>query len=193
VLAHELTHVTQRHIARSIAPQQQASMVAMAALLLGILAASRSNNADAANAAIMGGQAAAIQAQLNFSRDMEREADRIGYGVLATAGYSDRRHGGMFEKLDVATRLNDNSGFPYLRSHPLTVDRISEARNRTLLDAFAAAPAHAVMHGLMQARSRVLMDDSAQGLQRLNGGTSSPVLAVTAWVRCTPGPWPRPC
>jgi len=82
----------------------------------------------------------------------------------------------MFERLDLATRLNDNNGFPYLRSHPLTVDRISEARNRTLLDATSARPA-TLMHALMQARARVLMDDSAQGLQRLNGGSSSPVLA----------------
>jgi predicted Zn-dependent protease len=62
VLAHELTHVTQRHIARSIAPQQQASMMALAGLLLGIIAASRSNSADVANATLMGGQGAAIQA-----------------------------------------------------------------------------------------------------------------------------------
>ena len=175
VLAHELTHVTQRHIARSIAPQQHASMMALAGMLLGIFAASRGGSADVANAAMMGGQGAAIQTQLNFSRDMEREADRIGYSVLATAGYSTGGMAAMFEKLDVATRLNDNSGFPYLRSHPLTVDRISEARNRTLLDTTPARPP-TVLHAVMQARSRVLMDDSAQGLHRLNGASSSPVL-----------------
>lgn len=174
VLAHELTHVTQRHIARSIAPQQNASMVAIAALLLGILAASRSSNVDAANAAIMGGQAAAIQGQLNFSRDMEREADRVGFGVLAAAGYSTAGMAGMFEKLDAATRLNDNNGFPYLRSHPLTVDRISEARNRTLLAGAAPRPP-TIEHALMQARARVLMDDSVQSLQRLTGASSSPL------------------
>ena len=174
VLAHELTHVTQRHIARSIAPQQNASMVAIAALLLGILAASRSNNVDAANAAIMGGQAAAIQGQLNFSRDMEREADRVGFSVLAAAGYSTAGMAGMFEKLDVAMRLNDNNGFPYLRSHPLTVDRISEARNRTLLSGGTPRPP-TLEHAVMQARARVLMDDSAQGLHRLNGASSSPL------------------
>ena len=176
VLAHELTHVTQRHIARSIAPQQRASMMAVAGLLLGILAASRSNNIDAANAAMMGGQAAAIQGQLNFSRDMEREADRIGYGVMATAGFSSAGMAAMFEKLDVATRLNDNNGFPYLRSHPLTVDRIAEARNRALLGG-TEPPAPTLLHTLMQARARVMMDDSAQALLRFNGGTSSPLLA----------------
>jgi predicted Zn-dependent protease len=55
------------------------------------------------HAAIMGGQAAAIQGQLNFSRDMEREADRIGFGVLAGAGFAPAGMAGMFDKLDVAT------------------------------------------------------------------------------------------
>ncbi|MDO9094716.1 MAG: M48 family metalloprotease [Rubrivivax sp.] len=176
VLAHELTHVTQRHIARSIAPQQSASLMAVAALLLGVIAASRSNSIDAANAAIATGQAAAVQTQLNFSRDMEREADRVGYSVLQAAGFSTAGMASMFERLDAATRLNDSGGFPYLRSHPLTVDRISEARNRTLLSG-AKPPQPTLLHAVMQARSRVMMDDSAQALQRLNGGSSSPLLA----------------
>ncbi|MCY7316931.1 MAG: M48 family metalloprotease [Rubrivivax sp.] len=176
VLAHELTHVTQRHIARSIAPQQRASMLAIASMLLGVLAASRSNNMDAANAAIMGGQGMAIQSQLNFSRDMEREADRVGYGVMTQAGFSTFGMAAMFEKLDVATRLNDNSGFPYLRSHPLTVDRISEARNRALL-AGGTPPAPTLQHAVMQARARVMADDNTAAWQRFNGGSSSPLLA----------------
>lgn len=179
VLAHELSHVTQRHIARSIAPQQQASLVALASLLLGVIAASRAGSngsgIDVANAAIMGGQGAAIQQQLNFSRDMEREADRVGYGLLATAGYSPAGMAAMFDRMDVAMRLNDNGGFPYLRTHPLTVDRISEARNRTLLaDVKPSLPT--LLHSIMQMRARVLMDTSIQGLQRLNGTTSSPAL-----------------
>lgn len=175
VMAHELSHVTQRHIARSIAPQQQASMVAIASLLLGIIAASRSNNVDLANAAIMGGQGAAIQQQLNFSRAMEREADRVGYGLLATAGFVPAGQSAMFDRMDIANRLNDSGGFPYLRTHPLTVDRISEARNRTLLgDDRPTEPT--LLHGLMQMRARVLMDDSVMALQRLTGATSSPVL-----------------
>jgi predicted Zn-dependent protease len=176
VLAHELSHVTQRHIARSIAPAQHASMLALAAILLGILAASRSNNADIANATIMGGQGAAAQSQLNFSRDVEREADRMGYGVLAAAGFATSGMAGMFEKLDTASRLNDAGGFPYLRSHPLTVDRISEARNRTLL-AGSAPPGPPLQHALMQMRARVLMDTNPRSLERLTGSTSSPLRA----------------
>lgn len=176
VLAHELTHVTQRHIARSIAPQQQASLMAIAGLLLGIIAASRANNADIANAAMMGSQGAAVQTQLNFSRDMEREADRVGYGLLSSAGFSPAGQAAMFDRMDQATRLNDSGGFPYLRSHPLTVDRISEARSRTLLgDGAPLKPT--LLHSMMQMRARALMDDNQLALQRLNGNTSSTVLA----------------
>jgi beta-barrel assembly-enhancing protease len=176
VLAHEITHVTQRHIARSIAPQKQASIVAIAALILGLIAASRSNNPDVANAAIYGGQGAAIQSQLNYSRDAEREADRIGFSLLAEAGYSSSGMASMFEKLDQASRLNDNGGFPYLRSHPLTTDRISEARSRTLFKPGAAA-VPTLQHALMQMRARVLMAEGVQALQRISGSSASVVHA----------------
>ncbi len=174
VLAHELTHVSQRHIARSIAPQARSSMLALAGMLIGLIAASRSNNADVANAAILGGQGAAVQGQLNFSRDMEREADRVGYGLLAQAGYSPAGMAAMFERLDAANRHSDNSAYPYLRSHPLTADRITEARNRTLL-AGDVPPPPTPLHALMQARARVLMDDGATALQRFNGSSASPL------------------
>lgn len=175
VLAHELAHVTQRHIARSVAGTRTSSLVSVAALLLGLLAASRSNNVDVANAAITGGQAAAIQGQLNYSRDVEREADRVGYGLLGAAGFATTGMAEMFDRLDVATRLNDNGGFPYLRSHPLTVERISEARSRSLL-AGSLAPGPKLAHALMQMRARVLMDPSIASLQKLaGGGTSSPL------------------
>lgn len=168
VLAHELTHVTQRHIARGIANQQRATMLSVAGMILALLAASRSSNADAAQAALMTSQAAAIQGQLNFSRDMEREADRIGFAVLGQAGYDPAGMAAMFEKLDVANRLNDNSGYPYLRSHPLTTERQSEARLRHQgLPAVRAAVAPGWMHLLMGARARVLMDPSVAALRRL--------------------------
>ena len=94
VLAHELSHVTQRHIARGIANSKRQSLIGLAAMILGVLAASRAGSADGANAAIVGGQAAAIQGQLNFSRDMEREADRIGFARADRRRLRARRHGG---------------------------------------------------------------------------------------------------
>jgi beta-barrel assembly-enhancing protease len=167
VLAHELSHVTQRHIARSIASSSRQSLVGMAALLLGVLAASRSGSADATQAVIVGSQAAVVQGQLNFSRDMEREADRIGFGVHQGAGFAPQGMAAMFERLENAYRLTDSGSFPYLRSHPLTVDRIGEARSR--LDAVAGvrAPLRPTLdHQLMQARARVLMDPGVQALRR---------------------------
>ena len=168
VLAHELSHVTQRHIARSIASSNRQSLVGLAALVLGVLAASRSGNSDATQAVVVGSQAAMIQGQLNFSRDMEREADRIGWGVHNGAGYAPAGVASMFEKLEQASRLNDNGAYPYLRSHPLTVARIGEARTRVEA---AVGPRSAVKvsldHSLMQARARVLMDSSVPALRRL--------------------------
>ena len=102
----------------------------LAGMLLGILAASAAKNADIGGAAIAGGQALAVQNQLNFSRDMEREADRVGFGVMRDAGFEGRGFVGMFERLQQSARLNDDGGFPYLRSHPLTTERMADMRAR---------------------------------------------------------------
>jgi predicted Zn-dependent protease len=165
VLAHELTHVTQRHIARGIVNSQRTTLLSLAGLILGVLAASRAGSSDGVQAAVVGAQAAAAQGQLNYSRDMEREADRVGFGVLTDAGYSPTGMAAMFEKLENANRLNDSGAFPYLRSHPLTVERISEARSRLALSG-APPPADPLEHVLMGARARVLMDAGADGLRR---------------------------
>ena len=165
VLAHEMSHVTQRHIARAMAIEKRQSLIGAAAMILGVLAATRSTHMDAANAMMAGGQAAAIQGQLNFSRDMEREADRIGFGVLTSAGFAPGGMSAMFEKLDMASRHNDSGGFPYLRSHPLTSERIGEARAR-LGTAARAAPVSVLEHSAAQARARVLMDTRVDALHR---------------------------
>ncbi|MDT7833918.1 M48 family metalloprotease [Aquabacterium sp. OR-4] len=167
VLAHELSHVTQRHIARSVTAGSRSSSLSLAAMLLGLLVAGRTGNADVAQAAIASGQAAMVQAQLNFSRDMEREADRNGFALMADAGFAPSGMAAMFDKLDQANRLNDSGGFPYLRSHPLTVDRIGEARQRVETNGSVTLPPPTLRHMLMQARARVLMDASVQALRRL--------------------------
>jgi predicted Zn-dependent protease len=168
VLAHELSHVSQRHIARSVASASRQSLVGMAALLLGVLAASRAGNSsgDATQAVIVGSQAAMVQGQLNFSRDMEREADRIGFGVFRAAGFAPQGMAAMFERLENANRLTDSGAYPYLRSHPLTVDRIGEARARIEAEPRAALSPGGADHVLMQARARVLMDLTVQPLRR---------------------------
>jgi beta-barrel assembly-enhancing protease len=169
VLAHELSHITQRHIARSAISQQRQGLAAMAGMVLGVLAASRANSPDAAQAVIMGSQAAMAQGQLNFSRDMEREADRIGIEVLSSAGFAPAGMVGLFEKLDSATRLNDSNQYPYLRSHPLTIERISDARLRVREAGLPPPQKSLVPHALMQARAKALMDRNDQALLRLQG------------------------
>ncbi|MEN9453162.1 MAG: hypothetical protein RLZZ369_2221 [Pseudomonadota bacterium] len=158
VLAHEMSHVTQRHIARTIGVQSRQSWVSLASLILGIMAASR--DPAAAQAVIMGGQAASMQGQLNFSRDMEREADRVGFGILTTAGFAPSGMAQMFEHLQMASRLNDDGSYPYLRTHPLTTERIGDARSRLGPNAWndKAMPGDPQRHMLMAARARVLMD-----------------------------------
>ena len=163
VLAHELSHVTQRHIARSVDAGKATSAAGIVGLILGMLVASRSP--EAAQALITGGQAVAVQGQLNFSREMEREADRVGFGILTGAGWAPGGMAAMFEKLQQAARLNDSQNFPYLRTHPLTTERIGEARSRLGVDG-APPPPRRLVYALMQARARVLMDPRDASLQR---------------------------
>lgn len=174
VLAHELSHVTQRHISRLMTQQNRQAPWMIAAMIVGALAASKSP--DAATAAIVGGQAVAAQGQLNFSRDMEREADRIGLGVMQGAGFDSRGVATMFEKLQQASRLNDNGAFPYLRSHPLNTERIAEVQSRLQLAASAPTPSpesqadaasKQQLHAMMAARARVLAVPGVDALRAM--------------------------
>mgnify|MGYP001557050517 CR=1 FL=1 len=154
VLAHETSHITQRHIARMLAQQGKQTPLMLASMLLGALAATRSP--DAAMAIMMGGPAAVMQSQLNFSRAMESEADRMGYGLMTPAGFSPQGFVSMFAKLQQANRLNDNGSWPYLRSHPLTTQRIADMDSRIPPGKRVAAPAPTLEHAMMAARARVI-------------------------------------
>ena len=179
VLGHEMSHVTQRHISRLISKQNQQSPWLLGAMILGVLAASKSP--DAANALITGGQAVAAQNQLNFSRDMEREADRVGFGVMTQAGFDAQGAVAMFDKLQQASRLNDRGSFPYLRSHPLTTERIADMQSRVSNQPAATAATgkvdYTMAHALISARARVLsfsaMDDLRSWGPRAEGGDFS--------------------
>lgn len=176
VLGHEMSHVTQRHISRLLARQSQQTPWMLAGMILGALAARRSP--DAAQAAIVGSQAVAAQTQLNFSRDMEREADRVGFGVMTQAGFDGQGVVSFFDKLQQANRINDNGSYPYLRSHPLTSERIADAQLRVQSQQLAdKQPAAAdplptarkaqttLEDALMAARARVLADPGVDALR----------------------------
>ena len=168
VLAHEMTHLTQRHIPRLLSRQERQTPLLLATMVLGAVAASRNPQAGAALA--MGGQAALIQQQLNFSRDMEREADRIGYGILTQAGFAPQGFVGMFEKLQAASRIDDNGDWPYLRSHPLTTQRIADMQQRqqslrSAAPARGEGPAPDLEALLLAARARALARPGVDALR----------------------------
>ncbi|MDP2783902.1 MAG: M48 family metalloprotease [Sulfurimicrobium sp.] len=128
VLAHEISHVTQHHLARVIAGTQKNALTSLAVLAVAILA-SRSNP-QVANAAIATAQATSIQSQLDYTREHEREADRIGLQTLERSGFDARAMTSFFERLQKYGRLYENNAPVYLRTHPLTTERIADVQNR---------------------------------------------------------------
>ena len=162
VIAHEISHVTQDHIPRMLAAQSQGYWPTMAALALALLA-SRSNS-NLASAAIATTQAVSIQNQLNYSRDYEREADRLGYDMLTRAAFDPRGMSGFFNRLQRASRFYDSSAPAYLRTHPLTSDRIADMEARS-----EAAPYQQVEDSLefqlVRARLRAQENNAADAVR----------------------------
>jgi predicted Zn-dependent protease len=129
VLAHEVSHVTQRHIARMISQQQQMQMPMMVALAAAILLGR--SRPDLAIGAAAGAQAAGVQSSLSYSRDFEREADRLGLQRLEEAGYDPHAMAAFFEKMQRSTRVSEDSTIPgYFRTHPVTSERIADVQNK---------------------------------------------------------------
>jgi predicted Zn-dependent protease len=129
VMAHETAHVTQRHIPRLIVEEQRIALPAMAALLASILLAGSGRAGGEAGIALT--TAAVAQKGINFTRTFEEEADRIGMNILAQASFDPRAMPVFFERLQSVNRYNDDVSLPeFLRTHPVTINRIADARNR---------------------------------------------------------------
>ena len=129
VMAHEISHVTQRHLARAMTDSSAGPATMFAAILAGILVASQ--NPQAGAALIYGGQAAVMQSQINFTRANEHEADRIGIHILKDTGINPEGMASFFETLLLNSDSNSFlSTIEYLRTHPLSTTRVAEARNR---------------------------------------------------------------
>ena len=129
VLAHELSHLSQRHFARSVEEQKISAKMSLAGLLAGIILAATTGS-DAGLAMMTATQAAAMESSLKYSRQHEQEADRIGISVLANAGYDPQAMGNMFENMLKATRYVGYQAPEYLRTHPLTESRVNDAMAR---------------------------------------------------------------
>lgn len=128
VMGHEIAHVTQRHIAQLFGTQGRSMAMVLASLLVGLVAAQ--SNPQLAEAAIVAGQAGAMQSQLGYSRGFEREADRIGLQLLERAGFDPRGMPGFFARMQRATRVYESDAPGYLRTHPMTQERFSDMEGR---------------------------------------------------------------
>jgi predicted Zn-dependent protease len=131
VIAHEISHVTQRHIARSAYDNQRNSIVSLAAMIAAlVLGAATDVGGDAVTGVVTASQAMAAQRQINFTRSNEHEADRVGIELLSGAGFDPYGMSSFFEKL--GRRYGGSSQYvpEILQTHPVTSDRVAEARDR---------------------------------------------------------------
>ena len=161
VMSHEIAHVTQRHIARLIAAQQRAGLASMVALAVAVLAA-RSNSQVSA-AAIATAQAGAIQSQLNFTREHEREADRIGLQIMEKSGFDVHAMPAFFERLQKITRVYETGAPSYLRTHPLTFERIADIQSRIQNIPFRQVP-DSLEFQLVRARLSIREGDAREAV-----------------------------
>ena len=132
VLAHEISHVTQHHIARSIAKQKDAMLTTLAALAAAIVASrvGGQNGGQVAQAAVASAQGLGIQMQIDYTRQIEQEADRLGFQRLDAAGFDVTAMATFMERLQRASRFVEGNAPSYLRDHPVTYERIAEAQAR---------------------------------------------------------------
>jgi predicted Zn-dependent protease len=166
VLGHEIGHVTQKHIARGAGQGTSSGVLILASLLLAIVAGR--SNPSAAQGLAVGGQALAIQNQLSYSRDAEREADRIGFQILNATGYDVNAMPSFFLKLQRATGIMDSGVPAYVRTHPLTSDRIADMQDRVRVAGIKTNnPKNSLDFYLNQTIARFEQDGGASEISKL--------------------------
>jgi predicted Zn-dependent protease len=131
VLGHEIGHVTQHHLARILAKQKTDTFKNIAGIAVALLVAR--TNPELASGALATSSAAGIQRQLDYTRAHEREADRVGLSILENAGFDPRGMPAFFTTLQRGSRFVEGSAPSFLRTHPLTSERISDVENRVAM------------------------------------------------------------
>ncbi|WP_343729099.1 M48 family metalloprotease [Duganella sp.] len=160
VLGHEIGHVVQRHIARSIGQQKQDALIPLAAMILAALASRQGG--DAAMGVFLGGQGLAIQRQLNFGREAEREADRIGFQIMGEAGFDTSGMVAFFQQMQNSTRNYSDLVPAWLLTHPLTTERIADIQARIREQPYKQR-VDSLDFYLVRSRARVLQDQTSSG------------------------------
>jgi len=128
VLSHEVAHITQRHVARMIGKLQKDSFKSYLGLGLALLLAR--SNPELARGALAISQALGVQTVLDFTRENEKEADRVGIKILHKAGFDVRGSIDFFRTLQKGSRYSIGAAPSFLRTHPITSERISDIENR---------------------------------------------------------------
>ncbi|GGE74384.1 MAG TPA: M48 family metalloprotease [Paenalcaligenes hominis] len=165
VVAHEIAHVAQRHVARGMTQNSGSNHLVLASLV-GALLAGLAGSADLAMGVATFGQAAAVDRQLGFSRQAEQEADRVGYQMLKGAGYNPEGMAVMFKRLMQSARLNE-SGQSYATTHPLSAQRLADVENRLMSSSAATAYSESDDFWFVQAAALALQATSGSALQSL--------------------------
>jgi predicted Zn-dependent protease len=130
VLSHEIAHLSQRHFSRGVEFQQKNQPLTLAAMLASFVLLATVGG-DAGMAALSATQAAAQSSALRYSRTNEQEADRVGMQTLVDAGFDPHAAPSMFERMMQASRYSNSERIPeFLRTHPLSENRIADTRNR---------------------------------------------------------------
>ncbi|WP_018914550.1 M48 family metalloprotease [Thiomonas sp. FB-6] len=194
VFAHEMSHITQRHVEQRLARAGADGLLSIGSLVLGVLAAI-GGSGQAAEGLMMGGQAAALDRELRFSRNNERDADRVGTSVLRASGYPPQAMASMLERLQSLSRLDDSDVYAFLQDHPLTSERIGDAEARGGNQPLP--PDTTLSFWLMNARARALGPTRAEDLRRLARSMQQPQpgrperwpAQHAAWAYCAAMAW----
>ena len=156
VLSHEIAHITQLHMYRAFEKAKSMNVIALMAMLGLILVSG--GDGDIISGAVLGAQGMAAQAQINFTRHNEVEADRVGIRTLSAAGYDPQGMADFFEKMGQTSRANGEGPPEFLRTHPVSVNRIAEAKSR-IQNMSKVQVAEGRQFYIVQARLRALLEN----------------------------------
>ena len=165
VLGHEIGHVSQHHLARMLAAQKYDTFKNIAGIALALLVAR--SNPELANGALAASSAVGVQRQLDYTREHEREADRVGLSILDAAGFDVRAMPAFFTTLQRGTRFTEGTAPSFLRTHPLTAERITDVANRVETMAYRQV-ADSLTFNLVKAKLRAntgLAQDAVEQFQ----------------------------
>lgn len=185
VLAHEIAHVTQRHYARAYGLNKDSNLPFLAAIIAAVILGSQSKDAgQATQAAVLTAAAAQIQQKINFTRQNEQEADRIGIKILSDSGYDPEKMASFFDKIERESRLYGIDIPEFLRTHPVSSSRIADARDRARLLPKAHPPGqetYLLMRHRIQSLAATDKHQNEKNYQRLIREQSGDELTATRY------------